>query len=239
MQKRLEFRSHRHFHRPKRVTTHRKPATSSSFNRLGIARRRFHSCGARFWAHFHMVAYPLELAEGCSAGTPDIQTTAAEGVPPWFAIRVSTRSEWTVARRLEQQGFECLVAEVREYRRTAKGEMRRHDRVAFPGYVFVRFHADAKAIVLATRGVHKVLSVRGVAASIPDAEITSLRLALAEGAQPAPEIELGQKVRIVCGPLRGAEGTLSCYTGHTLQIAITLMQRAVRVEIDPRHIEKC
>lgn len=147
------------------------------------------------------------------------------GQLPWFALRVRTCSERTVAERLSDRGIAVFVP------RDLAG------RAAFPGYLFARFYAREKASVL-VKGVHSVLSIAGEPAAIPDAEIDSLRQVLETVVVIQPSIlAIGERVRVIRGPLTGVIGELlATESGGTLQIGITLLRRALRVAIDPKDV---
>ena len=52
--------------------------------------------------------------------------------------------------------------------------------------------------------------------------------------------DVGQRVRIVSGPLSGLEGTLvTVRNGIKLVVEVTILRRAVAVEINPADIEVC
>jgi transcription termination/antitermination protein NusG len=153
----------------------------------------------------------------------------ASGMASWYALRVRTRSERTTAAGLSRIGCETYLAEFS----TADGRLR----PAFPGYVFARFEGREKTRVLAVRGVHKVLSVHGVPSVVSAAEIDSLRAALAHGATPAP-LAIGQRVRVMRGPLKDLEGELVSFgKPGVLQVGITILNRAVRVSIDVKDVK--
>jgi len=56
--------------------------------------------------------------------------------------------------------------------------------------------------------------------------------------RPWPFVGVGDRVRIEAGPLQGHEGTLVEFKGsHRLVLSITLLHRAVAVEIDSAFVE--
>ena len=124
----------------------------------------------------------------------------------WYACYTRARHEKRVAGRLEAGGFEVFLP-------LAATESQWHDRKkiiewpAFPGYVFVRFDPARAGTVTGTPGVVTIVSQGGRPARIPDTEIENVRRFLealgSSGleAEPAPLLELGQRVRFKSGPL--------------------------------------
>jgi transcription antitermination factor NusG len=105
----------------------------------------------------------------------------------------------------------------------------------FPGYVFCQFDPNARLPILTTPGVRHVVGSGRAPIPIDRAEMEAVRH-LAESqllAEPHPYLEVGQKVYIQEGPLAGAVGILVANkNSHRVIISVTLLRRAVAVEID-------
>jgi len=158
---------------------------------------------------------------------------AADERQQWFALRVRPRAEKVVAEALRGKSYEEFLPLHRERRRWS-------DRVAevelplFPGYVFSRFDVRKRLPVLTIPGVMLVVSSGKVPQPIDDSEIEALQI-LAKSRlrlQPWPFLHIGQRVRIIRGPLAGAEGLLTSVKKQSrLVVSVTLLQRSVAVEI--------
>jgi transcriptional antiterminator NusG len=160
----------------------------------------------------------------------------------WFALRVRSKSETGVASLLGHKGYETFnptYAESRKY----SDRIRRLHRAIFPGYVFCRFHPDHTLPILSTAAVLKILTISGRPAAISEAEIENARrAATSASARPHPYLDVGQKVRVIAGPLMGVEGFLVALQGSKkalgdsgtprLVISADLLQRSLSVEID-------
>jgi transcriptional antiterminator RfaH len=175
---------------------------------------------------------------------PRAAANRSSSILPWFALRVRSRSESSVAEALWQRGFEIFSPVWFDRRVVAIDTRRGLARPAFPGYLFARFDAAKdKSMILSTPGVAAILATGGVLTPVPDAEIEAVRLALAAGAQPAPEpqpaseLHPGQRVRVTTGALKGVEGELVSAHGSYLHVTITLLQRAVALRIAPEAVE--
>ena len=109
----------------------------------------------------------------------------------------------------------------------------------FPSYLFLHHTLDKTSYleVIKARGLVRILGERWDRLSvIPDAEILSIQTVLQARVPilPHPYLKEGQRVRIIEGPLTGAEGLLveSKPTKGLLVLSVDLLQRSVAVEVD-------
>jgi transcription antitermination factor NusG len=83
--------------------------------------------------------------------------------------------------------------------------------------------------------VLRIVGMGGQPSAVEDSEIESVRAVIHSGllAEPWPYLEAGCRVLIVDGPLRTVQGIfLEAQRNHKLVISISLLQRAVAVEIN-------
>lgn len=158
---------------------------------------------------------------------------AEESQPRWFALRVRSRTEKVVAETLRAKGYEQFLPLCRQKRQWS-------DRVAevdlplFPGYVFSRFDATHRRPILTIPAVIEVVGFAKVPHPVDDSEIDALQRFVGSRleVEPWPFTHVGRKVRIIRGPLAGAEGILTAVkTRHRLIVSVSLLQRSVAVEI--------
>lgn len=152
----------------------------------------------------------------------------------WFAVRARARREKQVAGFLGDQGYECFLP-LYKCRRRWSDRIKELELPLFPGYLFCRFNAQRRLPVLMTPGVVDVVGVAKSPVPVSDAEIETVQTIIKSGlpSQPWPFVQVGQGVRIEYGALQGVEGVLLEFKGrHRLVVSITLLQRAVAVEID-------
>lgn len=105
----------------------------------------------------------------------------------------------------------------------------------FPSYLFCRFDYQDRRAVVMTSGVLQVVGNGRTAIPVADEEIAAIQTAVVSGLshQPWPYIEVGERVRINYGSLRGLEGILINFKGgHRVVLSISLLQRSVAVEVD-------
>jgi transcription antitermination factor NusG len=148
----------------------------------------------------------------------------------WFALQVKPRHERTTALAIRQKGYQELVPAYLSRRKWSDRE-KDIELPLFPGYIFCCFDADIRAPVLTTPGVRRIVG------AVEEHEISALkRLAiLGARAEPWPYLEAGAKIRLQAGPLAGVEGiVLAVKDARRLLISVTLLQRSVAIEVDPR-----
>ena len=105
----------------------------------------------------------------------------------------------------------------------------------FPGYLFCRFDFQSRRPLVMTPGVIQIVGNGKTPLPVADDEIEKIQLAVATEArrQPWPYIEVGERVRVNYGSLRGLEGILINFKGsHRVVLSISLLQRSVAVEVD-------
>ena len=153
----------------------------------------------------------------------------------WYAVFSRSRHEKIVATALTNTGvttFLPLVSEMHSW----SDRRKLVDVPLFPGYVFVQIPntAEAKLHVLKTSGVAQFVGNRHGAVSIPDREISDVRVLLEQkiSCSPHPFLQLGQRVRIRGGSMDGVEGILvGCDSASKLVISIELIQRSLAVSV--------
>lgn len=153
---------------------------------------------------------------------------------PWYALRVRTSREKSVACLLRHKGFNEFLPLYASCRRWSD-RIQQIDLPLFPGYVFCRFNAQDRLPILTTPGVVHVVGMGTTPEPVDEGEITSLQSVVESGLlmQPWPFLKVGQRVVIEHGPLRNVEGILKEVKGsRNLIISITLLQRSVGVCIE-------
>jgi|SRR5208283_1853029 len=152
----------------------------------------------------------------------------------WFALQVRTRYEAGVASLLQGKGYDLFLP-LYKCRKHLSDRIKNVEMPLFPGYLFCRFDPLYRLPILTTPGVIQVVGYNRTPVPIEESEIQAIQALIASSlpSQPWPFFELGDRVRIEAGPLRGHEGILVEFRGsHRLVLSITLLHRAVAVEID-------
>jgi transcription antitermination factor NusG len=180
-----------------------------------------------------------EFAPASSMRIPQDSEPREVGNLAWYAIYTRSRYEKVVQDSLRGKGYDSFSPffKVRRRRGNRNVEV---DLPLFSSYVFCRFDALKKLPILKTPGVVFILSRAGEPEPVDLGEITSLQTMMRSGRalQPWDFVRAGQKVRICAGSLAGAEGTLVRVKNRDRLVAtVTVLQRAVAVEIDQDMVE--
>jgi transcription antitermination factor NusG len=163
----------------------------------------------------------------------------------WYALSVRSRKEKAAARDLLERGAEVYLPTKVELRPWSD-RVKRVEIALFPGYLFVhtRLTAAGRVALLRTPFVHDFVGrLPGndrIALEIPDVEIESVRT-LVESARllhPVDRLVRGTPIRVVGGPLRGAQGIVVSEADGRRQLVaqIALLGRGVRTHLSAEDV---
>ena len=158
---------------------------------------------------------------------------------PWYALRVKSRYENTVATHLQGRGYESFLP-VYKCQRRWSDRFKEIELPLFPGYVFCQFSPLNRLPILSIPGVVHVVGVGRTPIPIDESEIAAIQAAIKSGlpSQPWPFLQVVNRVRIEYGPLCGLEGILSGFRGHQrLVLSVTLLQRSIAVQVDAAWVQ--
>ncbi len=160
--------------------------------------------------------------------------------PRWFAVYTSPRHEKRVSEYLLQREIEHYLPLYQVRRKWRNGATETLDLPLFPGYLFVRIDRSERVGVLEAPGVlWFVGGTGGKPASLPETEINALRSGLSlRHAEPHPLLTVGQRARILSGPLAGMEGVV-VRQKNSLRVVLTMdmILQSVSVEVDGTELE--
>lgn len=154
----------------------------------------------------------------------------------WVAIQVRVNREWTVAEELARHGYEHFLP---TYDARPATRRRRPASPLFPGYLFCRYTLLNPFRIVQVTDVRRIVGMGHIPLPVPEDEVESIRRVLSLGAYSEPWrfLEIGQRVKISHGPLRGIEGILiSVRNSLRVVVAVTLLRRAVAVEVEAEHV---
>jgi len=126
----------------------------------------------------------------------------------WYVMYTAPRAEKKVAQRLTENGLEVFLPMVEEIRQWSDRK-KKVQKALFNGYLFVKTTKDKLWESLQVQGAVKFVNFSGVHATVRDEEITMIQRVLDTGVAvevEATEIEPGEKVNILGGPLQGFSG---------------------------------
>ena len=159
------------------------------------------------------------------------------GKEPWFAIRVKSRCERVVANIIQNKGFKGFLPLYRSRRRWSDRE-KSLDLPLFPGYLFCRLNPQRCLPVLTIPGVLHLVGIGKMPLPVDEQEIEAIQRIAKSSlvVEPWPFLEIGHRVLLEDGPLRGLEGILvgTSKQEQRVIVSVTLLRRSVAVSID-RH----
>jgi transcription antitermination factor NusG len=152
----------------------------------------------------------------------------------WCAVQVWTGREHNSAAYLRMHGYDVFLPCYRERRRWSD-RLKVTERALFAGYLFCRLEHEATSAIVRAPGVIRIVGDGVQPLPVPADEIEAIRRIVESPCEtePWPMPRVGEQVRIEEGPLRGIQGVvLTAKNTHRLIVGISLLQRAVAVEID-------
>jgi transcription antitermination factor NusG len=168
----------------------------------------------------------------------NVERPQSYGSHRWFALRVRSRCEKTVAAAIRQKGLEEFLPLYQRNHRWSD-RIKRVELPLIPGYVFCHMDPQSRMKVVTIPGAIDLVGIGRTAAPIEDSEIAALRLSVNSGlaTEPWPKREIGQLVRVDDGPLAGTKGLLiEARNKSKLIVSVTLLDRSLAVEIDRRWV---
>jgi transcription elongation factor/antiterminator RfaH len=161
--------------------------------------------------------------------------------PQWYAVQTRPRHEKKVAAELVRKGIENylpLLGQIHHWSdRRKKVEV-----PLFPGYAFVHaaLSPETRISILRVWGVLNLVGSQNLGTPIPDKQIESIRMLMAQNLQaaPYPFLRSGQRVVVRSGALAGLEGIfLGTEGSKRLVISIESIQQSVVLKIEGYDIE--
>ena len=152
----------------------------------------------------------------------------------WYAVQVRSRQEAQVAQQISGKGYELFLP-TRVRRKVWSDRIRESEEPIFPGYLFCRFDPLYRLPILTTPSVIQIVGYNRKPVAVDESEIRALQTLIASGVanQSCPFLEVGDRVRIESGALRGLEGILvDTRSRRRLILSVSILQRSVAVEID-------
>ncbi|PRY85739.1 UpxY family transcription antiterminator [Mongoliibacter ruber] len=126
----------------------------------------------------------------------------------WFVMYTTSRAEKKVAQRLREKGLEVYLPMVEELRQWSDRK-KKVQKALFNGYLFVKTSKTNLWEALQVPGAVKFVHFAGEHATVRQTEIDTIQRILETGVAVETdnsEIESGEQVKILGGPLEGMEG---------------------------------
>jgi transcription termination/antitermination protein NusG len=169
---------------------------------------------------------------------PVLERPGGRGIlkPEWYALYTRSRFEKKMLSELTGRNIEVFLP-MREIISRWKDRKKRIWIPLFSGYIFVN-HVDTpenRFRVLNIPGAVRFVGLEGRANPIPEEQIVSVRRFLESSiaVDSYPYMQVGTRVEVIAGPLKGIHGILVEKRGRfRFVIQVDLIRQAVSVEID-------
>lgn len=157
----------------------------------------------------------------------------------WYVICSRPRHEKKVHEFLRYRQVECFLPLYRTIHRWKNGCKAQLELPAFPGYLFVKSQCRELARILDIPGVLSFVGSRQRPSRLDDFEIETLQSGLhLRRFEPHPRLTIGERVRIIAGPLSGLDGILlRNKNGVRVVITLGLIHQSVAVELNSDDVE--
>src|SRR6516164_4024338 len=161
------------------------------------------------------------------------------GAGQWYAIQTRSRHEKKVAEQLRARSIESFLPIHRCRRKWRNGVLADLELPLFPGYLFARPAMGERTLLLQLPGIVGFAVSTAHPMPVPDDDIDALRkITESLGVEPHPFLNVGDRVRIVAGPLAGWEGILTRRKQELrLVLSIQIIMRSISVEVSELDIE--
>lgn len=126
----------------------------------------------------------------------------------WFVMYTASRSEKKVAKRLKEEGWEVYLPLVTELRQWSDRK-KKVERPLFNGYVFVKTKRNQLWECLQVPGSVKFVHFSGQHATVREEDLDTIKRIVETGVAvetDGSEIEPGEQVKVIGGPLMNMEG---------------------------------
>ena len=157
----------------------------------------------------------------------------------WYAICTRPRHEKKVHEFLRYRQMESFLPLYRAIHRWKNGCKAQVELPVFPGYLFVKIRGYEWLRALDTPGVLSFVGTRQRPSQLDDFEIETLKSGLhLHRFEPHSRLTVGERVRIIAGPLSGLGGILlRNKNGIRVVITLELIHQSVAVELDVDDVE--
>jgi transcription antitermination factor NusG len=156
--------------------------------------------------------------------------------PKWYALYTRSRFEKKMLSELTDRSIEVFLP-MREILSRWKDRKKRIWIPLFPGYIFVN-HVDTpenRFRILNIPGAVRFVGFVGHADPVPEEQLQYIRRFLESSLSidPYPYMQVGTRVEVTAGPLKGIQGLLIEKRGRfRFVLQVDLIRQAISIEID-------
>jgi transcription antitermination factor NusG len=157
----------------------------------------------------------------------------------WYALYLRSRYEKKVHTELQKKNVESFLPLVEELH-TWSDRKKKIQEPLFRGYIFIKSDLQNKSSILMTDGVVRFVGLNNKPSSIPDLQIDWLRRIVNESIEMRLEryLSIGERVRVVVGPLKGVEGIVTRLQGVSrVVVSIAAIEQSVSMQMPANYLE--
>lgn len=163
----------------------------------------------------------------------------SSGDARWYALYLRSRYEKKVCSELQKKNVETFLPLVEEMHLWSDRKKIIQEPL-FRGYIFVKTDLRDKASILITNGVVRFVGINNKPSSIPDSQIDWLRRIINGSIEIQREqyLNIGQRVRVIAGPLIGVEGIVSRMQGVSrVVVSIDAIEQSISMQVSAEYLE--
>ncbi|NOT76646.1 MAG: UpxY family transcription antiterminator [Cyclobacteriaceae bacterium] len=153
---------------------------------------------------------------------------------PWFVFYTKSRQEKKVRDVLSKKGFEVFLP-MQKVMRQWSDRKKKVEVPLFNSYIFVSVPEFRISSVLEIPGVAWAIRQEGKPASLHPKEFEAIIRFIETGllieALPADDIEKGEEVEVMDGPMKGLKGFVSGKGKEKFVVILEALGQAIRVEV--------
>ncbi len=157
----------------------------------------------------------------------------------WFAVFTKPQHEKKVAEHFRSRSLEVFLPTYEEKHSWKNRQTIVLNIPLFPGYLFAHIFPQQRRLALAIPGVISILGGSPLSCAVTDQYIETLRTGLALGRiLPHPPTAIGDRVRIISGPMAGVSGILAHVRSEfRVVLSIAMIRQCVSIEVSRDEIE--
>ncbi len=160
---------------------------------------------------------------------------------PWLVFYTASRQEKKVREILERRGFEVFLP-LQQVMRQWTDRKKKVEVPLFNSYIFVAVPEHQITSILEVPGVSWVIRHNGKPAELHPKEYDTIVRFIETGflleTLSAEDIETGEEVKVMDGPLKGLSGYVSGKNKGKFTVIFEGLGQAIRVAIDPFLLKK-
>ena len=157
----------------------------------------------------------------------------------WFAVFTKPQHEKKVSEHFRSRSLEVFLPTYEEKHCWKNRQTIVLNIPLFPGYLFTHIFPQQRRLALAIPGVISILGGSPLSCAITNQYIETLRTGLALGRiLPHPPTAIGDRVRIISGPMAGVSGILAhVRSAFRVVVSIAMIRQCVSIEVSRDEIE--